>query len=189
MRESFYKITEQDILNIPNIHIFNAELDSKIYSTCKHVLEISKNREDGYRYDEMALILNRDTYDTVELAGYNGRIDTTSERYFDLVYNADYNSLLLIHSHPNNSEISYNDMVEMLMTDSIVGVIAVGNRGRISALIKESDDLRLYTKVSQSMMQARIKDRSRDVEDIAKSIQNRAYELKLRYINIGGTQL
>lgn len=148
--EGYTPITQQSIDGVKCTRIIYGEGSDKynkyIQKLAKKVLEISYNRIDGYRHDEIGILARLDgSYESQPIYGYWDEDLETS--VIDVIHNVEYNflldnsdeqSLVFIHNHPNNSEISINDAFECITEREIKCVVAVGNRGSLRYLIKTS---------------------------------------------------
>lgn len=146
MSNIWHTITDKDIENIPKQILFKNSLDNKIQAVCQEVLREAAARQDGYKNDEVAIIIDINGNILGKFYGYNGVIKTDSEEYLDITLLAPSRSLILIHNHPNNSTLSYNDIIEMMADISFLGVVAVGNDGRVSSAYKIYKNDGLYSK-------------------------------------------
>lgn len=158
--EGYTPITRQSINNIKCTRIISGEGSDKcnkyIQELAKEVLEISYDRIDGYRHDEVGILARIDgSYKSQPLYGYwNEEMETS---VIDTVHNVEYNfmlddnddqSLIFIHNHPNNSLPSINDILSALGNDAIAIVVAIGNNGDTHYMSKESTNNEYYRKLS-----------------------------------------
>lgn len=89
-----------------------SKIDKYIQNACKYVLTTSMNRTDGYRYDEVGVLIDLNGNILCTLYGKNGHIDSNNDIYLDYAYCGADRSTIFIHNHPNNSKLSYNDIDE-----------------------------------------------------------------------------
>lgn len=142
---NYYNITPIDIEKVPKARIFNNILDEYIQKSCKRVLYRSMTRQDGYKNDEVAEIIDLNGNVKLQLNGRDGHIDIDeTSTYYQLLENSPRLSLILVHNHPNNSSVSFRDLHSFIAEPTLIGVIAVSNNGCISYAIKTSKDINYY---------------------------------------------
>lgn len=139
-----YIITQDAIDSIKQPHIFNnEELNRLVQHYCKEVLRQSRDRKDGFQNEEMGILVDLDNNENHIIPGSyveteeNGIVAVKTindDGYNDMVL--DNRRLMFVHNHPNLSIISCVDMVEFLDLDSIKLLVAVGNDGSISYVLK-----------------------------------------------------
>ena len=147
MEPKWHRITEEDIQSVPKAKIFGNEIDKYIQHACKEVLRASLNRTDGFQYDEVAIIIDKNGKHRLLKTGNNGRVDSWDDDYTDLIVCADELSLIFVHNHPNNSKLSFADLINLIPTATMLGVIAVSNSGNVSYAIKIERDHDKYYKL------------------------------------------
>ena len=154
-------ITQKSIDSVKCTRIISGEGSDKynkyIQYLAKKVLLISANRTDGNAHDEVGILARLDgTYESQPIYGYwnektqISEIPTSlnTEYNFILDENMNKQSLVFIHNHPNNSNISANDLMSLINTPEIIAIIAVGNNGKIKYVIKTSDNIYKYIRIS-----------------------------------------
>ena len=143
-------ITQKSIDNVKCTRIISGEGSDKynkyIQYLAKKVLLISANRTDGHAHDEVGILARLDgTYESQPIYGYWNEKAGTS--IIDITHSIEYNymldenkeqSLVFVHNHPNNSELSINDVFSCLTAKEIKCTVAVGNNGCINYMIKTS---------------------------------------------------
>lgn len=144
MNSEYYKITQDSIDRVPRARIFGNKIDSYIQDACKKVLELSMNRRDGYVNDEVGMLIDLSGNKYCCIYGYEGILNCNCDKYIDDTVGKPVNSRIFIHNHPNNSQLSLNDLIEMLTCKCVVGSVAVGNHGGISYAYKITDDCSRY---------------------------------------------
>lgn len=139
------KIMRKTINNVPCVEVTNSKvLNELIRDTHMQLLQKAALRTDGHRFDEVGILM-----ELVEPYGYEtipGKVDpvtgissvdpkdTRFKKYLTLHSN---NQLLFMHNHPNNSNFSYGDLSNFIMTDEIKAITAIGNLHGIHLMWKE----------------------------------------------------
>ena len=151
--ETIKPINRLSIESIPRPKIFSSDLDIVVQNTCKKVLELSMSRADGFKFDEVAILVDIRSHKILHtMFGLGGEINILEdEDYFEITTFSDKNSIIMVHNHPNDSKLSYNDLTSLVGTPSMLGVIAVGNSGGISYSIKTSADSNYYRGLLNAM--------------------------------------
>ena len=157
MESMIYPISDTDIGRIPRARITNDNsINTYIQDICKEVLNLAKNKN---KSTEIGILASLDKkYKSKPIFGYMDNktglctIDTVhDEEYQDVIISFKYNSLIFIHNHPNNSKLSYNDLLNLITTPTIAIVVAVGNNGSISFAYRKSDNYSVYAKLYMQM--------------------------------------
>lgn len=157
MESIIYPISDTDIGRIPRARITNDNsINTYIQDICKEVLNLAKNKNKSMEIGILASLDKK--YKSKPIFGYMDNktglctIDTVhDEEYQDVIISFKYNSLILIHNHPNNSKLSYNDLLNLITTPTIAIVVAVGNNGSISFAYRKSDNYSVYVKIYMQM--------------------------------------
>lgn len=148
-----YKIQQRNIDSIRRVNFINdANVNIRLQLLCKDVLTMSMNRADGFKYDEVGILVSiLGKYKSNPMWGYNGIIDISNPEYQEAIITNEKNSLAFIHNHPDNSIISYGDLINLITTDSIKIVIAVANNGNISYAHRMYADDGFYIKLYRNI--------------------------------------
>lgn len=157
MESIIYPISDTDIGRIPRARITNDNsINTYIQDICKEVLNLAKNKNKSMEIGILASLDKK--YKSKPIFGYMDNktglctIDTVhDEEYQDVIISFKYNSLIFIHNHPNNSKLSYNDLLNLITTPTIAIVVAVGNNGSISFAYRKSDNYSVYVKIYMQM--------------------------------------
>ncbi|MBO5387759.1 MAG: hypothetical protein J6A59_06400 [Lachnospiraceae bacterium] len=157
MESIIYPISDTDIGRIPRARITNDNsINTYIQDICKEVLNLAKNKNKSMEIGILASLDKK--YKSKPIFGYMDNktglctIDTVhDEEYQDAIISFKYNSLIFIHNHPNNSKLSYNDLLNLITTPTIAIVVAVGNNGSISFAYRKSDNYSVYVKLYMQM--------------------------------------
>ena len=144
---NYYNITPVDIEKVPRARIFNNEVDEHIQKSCKRTLYRSMTRKDGYRNDEVGEIIDLQGNVMKQFDGCNGSLITDIENYYEFLTDLSRLSFILVHNHPNNSSLSFDDLYTFLMDTPLIGVVAVSNNGCVSYAIKMSDNIDFYSQL------------------------------------------
>ena len=148
--DGYTPITQKSINSVKCTRIVSGEGSDKynkyIQYLAKKVLLISAKRTDEHQYDEVGILARLDgTYESQPIYGYWNEKAGTS--IIDITHSIEYNymldenkeqSLVFAHNHPNNSELSINDVFSCLTAKEIKCTVAVGNNGCINYMIKTS---------------------------------------------------
>ncbi|MBQ8327971.1 MAG: hypothetical protein IJX86_12990 [Lachnospiraceae bacterium] len=160
INELIHEITVKAIEGVPKAIITDDKrVNEHIQSLCKEVLTLSKNRTGGEANNEVGILSSLDgSFKLKPIYGYwDDKIQTckidvdNNENYQEAIIINEENSLVFVHNHPNNSKVSYNDLINLITTPSIKIVVAVANNGNISFAFRFSDDFRKYTKLYMKM--------------------------------------
>lgn len=150
--DGYTPIVHKSIDNVKCTRIISGENSDKynkyIQYLAKKILMISAKRTDGYVNDEVGILARLDgTHESQPIYGYwNEKAETS---IISIMHNIEYNymldenkeqSLVFVHNHPNNSEISINDAFSCLTAKAIKCTVAVGNNGCINYMIKTSSN-------------------------------------------------
>lgn len=141
-----YKITPKVIQNVPCVALTqNNEFNNMLRITHMKLLEKAMLRTDGHKYDEMGILMELiEPYDYKIFSGMVNKttgissVDPTDVRFLSYLAQHSDNQLLFMHNHPNNSCFSYGDLYNLIMTDEIKVVTAVGNSHGIYSMWKQS---------------------------------------------------
>ena len=179
-------ITKESIDRVPCAKILESDLNKVIQRACKSVLDESMTRTDGYKYDEVCKILDINKRTIVHaILGYNGKIGLVYDSdYFEITTYSSRNSLIMIHNHPNNKNLSINDLFTLLTTPSLLGIVAVGNLGGVYYAIKSSRDQNFYTKLGEMISKIASRNKgSKIIDRMTNKILNEGtkYKLKIGY--------
>lgn len=134
-------ITPASIQRVPCMQITeNNALNHLIQEQHRRILELSKNRIDGYKYDEVGYLIelvepyrtSEPIYGCYDEDRNTSRIDANNSReYRYFVDGHSKEQLLFMHNHPNNLGLSYVDIRTLILTRTLFGVTAVGNDGDV----------------------------------------------------------
>lgn len=150
--DGYTPITQKSINSVKCTRIISGEGSDKynkyIQYLAKKILMISAKRTDGHANDEVGILARLDgTYESQPIYGYWDEKAETS--IINITHNIEYNymldenkeqSLVFVHNHPNNSELSINDVFSCLTAKEIKCTVAVGNKGCINYMIKTSSN-------------------------------------------------
>lgn len=168
-------ITNSAIESVPCARITqNNSLNLLIRRHHQSILELSRSRKDGHKYDEVGYLLELvEPYNNSKpIYGYyeNDKIShikvNKNEEYMNIVANTNANQLLFMHNHPNNSSLSYGDISNLIYTESLYGVTAVCNNGSLYVAYKTErynyeNMLKLFLKFENNIKDKENKDRLR----------------------------
>lgn len=148
--------------NLVNRQIFHGKGSRKynalIGKICEYVLKLSMSRDNDYRYNEVAVLVDLNTgYASKPLYGETDINVCNYEEYLEMTQSYEDNSLAFVHNHPNNSILSFNDLMMLYTTFSLSVVVAVGNSGKpISYAYRTSNDnmkyIRKYSKIVSEIL-------------------------------------
>ena len=186
------KIMRKTINNVPCVEVTNSKvLNELIRDTHMQLLQKAALRTDGHRYDEIGILM-----ELVEPYGYEtitgqvnpvtgvSSVDPMDERFVKYLALHSNNQLLFMHNHPNNSNFSYGDLYNFIITDEIKVITAIGNLHGIYSMWKEAefDKNRAF-----QYMNSLLKSKNHMSSDIAKIKHDVATELikNASKINIG----
>lgn len=192
--DGYTPITQKSIDNVKCTRIISGEGSDKynkyIQYLAKKILMISAKRTDGHANDEVGILARLDgTYESQPIYGYWDEKAETS--IINITHNIEYNymldehyntqSLVFVHNHPNNSNISLNDILSLLGNSAIAIVVAVGNSGDLHYASKENDNNTVYFKICNSI-QTSLNAKKSTYNNIYKYIINNQnkYYLRLR---------
>lgn len=149
-------ITADSIKRVPCTQISqDPALNNLIRRIHQDILEKAMLRSDGQRYDEVGYLLelippyrNTDAiYGAYDSDMGTSRINpNTNKGYEQFILTHKINQLMFMHNHPNNSPLSFGDIWNLVITDQIYAVTAVGNNGSVHAAYKDSNFNRLDMK-------------------------------------------
>lgn len=178
LNTKFYKIKQSDIDKVPCAKIFDNKLNVEIQKSCKRVLYKAMIRKD-YKNDEMAEIIDINGKIVGTMYGYNGKIDTSNEEYYEALLNKPELSLIIIHNHPNNSRLSFGDIHSFLFDREILGVIAVSNNGNVYYCYKTCNEHNFYRNLGYSMINLRLK--NKHIKNIESILENKLIQNSTKY--------
>lgn len=193
-------ITQASIDNVGLTHIITGKnslsRNEYIRSLCRKVLEISMNRKDGNRYNEVGILARIDgSYETKPIYGYWNKKHTTC--LIDTQYNVEYNylldessnnSLIFVHNHPNNSSVSFNDIMNLFsgIQLQIAAVVAVSNNGNVSYVKRDSLAYKFYLttgeKIYKGMQNKSTNDRTIHINKLYKDMMDNPSKYKLSIV-------
>lgn len=148
-------IIPDDIDSLPDFDCFDSdECNELVKGLCGYVLSESSKEINKYRYGEVAISYNTDNGTQATINGTYHHIELNellnpSARYFnDIIRNSSFNSVIIVHNHPNNQIFSFQDVRLFYGNDSISAILAVGNTTDIFILVNNNVDVmsrrRLY---------------------------------------------
>lgn len=141
-------ITNNAIESVPCARITqNNSLNLLIRRHHQNILELSRSRKDGHKYDEVGYLLKIvEPYNSSEpVYGYyntNKKISTievnSNANYLNLIISSHKNQLIFMHNHPNNSSLSFADVANLIRREQLFAVTAIGNIGSIHVAYKST---------------------------------------------------
>lgn len=135
-----YAFSEYNINNIPYIDIFiEPEINHKLTNGCKNVLSRSLSSRNQYRFGEQGLLIS--TLDNSIFYEMQGTYESVfvDTKYNSYIQNRQTVDLIFIHNHPNNSNFSAADIRHLYTDNSLLGIIAVGNRHSIHIILSNGN--------------------------------------------------
>lgn len=156
-------ITIEAIQSVPCIQITDDKaLNELIRREHMRILELARARKDGYRHDEVGVLLElEEPYNRSELfwGKYNKQKGVSSipvltdENYYKFIKEHSTEQLLFMHNHPNNTELSFGDIGNLIATNQTRGITAVCNNGHVYCAVKninfKNNYAYLYTKIME----------------------------------------
>lgn len=172
LRAHIEKIDASSFKNLVNRQIFHGKGSRKynalIGKICEYVLKLSMSRDNDYRYNEVGVLVDLNTgYASKPLYGETDINVCNYEEYLEMTQSYEDNSLAFVHNHPNNSILSFNDLMMLYTTFSLSVVVAVGNSGKpISYAYRTSNDNMKYIRKYSNIVDEILKDSSKKNEAI-----------------------
>lgn len=146
MNKDWHIITKEDISRVPVPHVTGTKLDFAIQKECKRILYESMTRADEeYRHDEVGSLIDSNGNRLCNIYGYNGAINVdSSDDYLDCVLNKKNKNLIFVHNHPDDSKLSYRDILSLMGEERILATLAIGNSGGICYAVKTGESTDYY---------------------------------------------
>lgn len=104
-------------------------------------------RNDGQRFDEVGYLLElvcpyNNTNAIYGVYDNNKQISSIhtqgNSEYEEFIQSHEDNQLIFMHNHPNNSDLSFGDIWNLVITDQLYAVTAVGNNGSVYSAYKDN---------------------------------------------------
>jgi hypothetical protein len=174
MNKDWHIITKEDINRVPVPHVTGTKLDFVIQKECKRILYESMTRADEeYRYDEVGSLIDSNGNRLCNIYGYNGAIDVdSSDDYLNCILNKKNKNLVFVHNHPDDSKLSYRDILSLMAEESILATLAVGNSGGICYAVKAGGGTDYYMRKMIA------------IGNYVKSNTERLFEMQQKFIDI-----
>ena len=141
-----YEIDASSIQRVPCIQITqDRALNNLIKTIHQKLLYETLMRNDGHKFDEVGCLLELiEPYRNTDMifGYYNKNTNTSSinahnnKEYTDYMDTHLAKQLIFMHTHPNNSGLSYGDIYNLIVNDKLYAVTAVCNNGGVYAVYK-----------------------------------------------------
>lgn len=174
-----HEIKDDNINRVPEAKITdNGNINKHIQNLSKEILSLSKKSNNNLEVGILASL--HDSFRTGPIKGYwdekynTSRIDVyDNDEYLSAILNKGTNSLVFVHNHPNNSKVSYNDIMNLITDVPVYIVVAVSNNGDVSFVFKNHNEEKYY-KHMYMRLQEKIRnvDREQILEYIDKLYEN-----------------
>lgn len=161
--------------SIPLKNIISGEgstrINQGIQNLCKEVLTISLNRTDGEKYNEVGILARlNDSKELLRMYGYYDADKGTcliksddNYKYIELIESEADDSLVFVHNHPNNSNVSISDILKLYVDFPVKVVVAVYNDcSYVSYAMRSKSNISAYVKAYNLIMQKFLRNRKFD---------------------------
>lgn len=169
-------ITNSAIESVPCARITqNNSLNLLIRRHHQNILELSRSRKDGHKYDEVGYLLEIiEPYNSSEpIYGFynaNKKISTIratyNANYLNFITSHSKEQLIFMHNHPNNSPLSFDDIINLIKRRQLFAVTAIGNTGSIHMAYKSAN----YNEVEMTLRLFNLTNNINDKDEKYKNI-------------------
>lgn len=122
-------ITDSSISKVPKVEIngYTSEQNAFIQEQHKELLRYAKDNNNS---NEVAFVFRQDLTDRAIVKGTDKKLDITK------ALRGKGEGLFVMHNHPRNSSLSYDDVLEFFVSDEISTISIVKNNGLVEAATK-----------------------------------------------------
>jgi SPP1 gp7 family putative phage head morphogenesis protein len=122
-------ITDKAISKVPNVKINGYTTDQSVFIQEQHK-ELLRYARDNNNNNEVAFVFRKDLVDRTIIEGTDKKIDITEALF------GKGSGLFVMHNHPRNTSISYDDIFEFIDCDEISTISIVKNNGTVEVVNK-----------------------------------------------------